>query len=54
MSFIEPVLVGWCCACWLVLPIDIDDFFVDLNYILKKSAKRKEKFREFKLGIKAC
>ena len=30
-----------------VLPIDLDDFFVDLYYFFNKSAKRKEEFREF-------
>ena len=30
-----------------VLPIDVDDFFVDLFYYFDKSAKRKEEFHEF-------
>ena len=30
-----------------VLPIDIDDFFVDLFYYFDKSAKRKEELKEF-------
>ena len=29
------------------LPIDVDDFFVDLFYFFNKSTKRKEEFREF-------
>ena len=29
------------------LPIDVDDFFVDLFYFFNKSAKRKEEFRDF-------
>ena len=29
------------------LPVDIDDFFVDLFYFFNKSAKRKDEFREF-------
>ena len=29
------------------LPVDVDDFFVDLFYFFNKSAKRKEEFREF-------
>ena len=30
-----------------VLPIDVDDFFVDLYYYFEKSSKRKEELREF-------
>ena len=30
-----------------ILPIDIDDFFVDLFYYFDKSSKRKEELREF-------
>lgn len=29
------------------LPVDVDDFFVDLFYFFNKSAKRKKEFREF-------
>lgn len=30
-----------------VLPVDVDDFFVDIFYHFEKSAKHKEEFREF-------
>ena len=30
-----------------MLPVDIDDFFVDLYYYFEKSTKRKEIYREF-------
>ena len=35
------------------LPVDTDDFFVDLFYYFDKSAKRKEEFREFQEFIGA-
>lgn len=36
------------------LPLDVDDFFVDLYYFFDKSAKRKEEFRAFQdfVGVK--
>ena len=36
------------------LPVDIDDFFVDLYYYFDKSAKRKEEFHDFQVftGVK--
>ena len=53
----QPLVFSQGCVCHLsnlcllagvkVLPIDTDDFFVDLFYYFEKSAKRREEFREF-------
>jgi hypothetical protein len=53
----QPKVFSLGCTCHLAnlcllsgvrnLPIDIDDFFVDLYYFFDKSAKRKHEFREF-------
>ena len=53
----QPTVYSQGCVCHLAnlsllagvksLPVDVDDFFVDLFYFFEKSAKRKEDFREF-------
>ena len=61
----QPKVFSLGCVCHLAnlcllagakaLPIDIDDFFVDLYYYFDKSAKRKEVYREFQefTGVQA-
>lgn len=58
---VQPEVFSQGCVCHLAnlcllagvqtLPIDVDDFFVDLYYYFDKSAKRKEEFHEF-TGVK--
>ena len=60
----QPKVFSQGCVCHLAnlcllagvqtLPVDVDDFFVDLYYYFDKSAKRKEEFHEFQLftGVK--
>lgn len=61
---VQPKVFSQGCVCHLAnlcllagvqtLPVDVDDFFVDLYYYFDKSAKRKEEFHEFQVftGVK--